>query len=119
MTILNTRDGQRKSLAPRFTGLCLGIAGLMATNGFPAQKAQVEVAFLTALVCWFFVYDFWTYRNQARFRLGVIASLTLHTLILAAVWMLMPMHLLWVLGVACVERFAIMIVCFKLLERKG
>ncbi|MCU1292751.1 MAG: hypothetical protein JWP08_1601 [Bryobacterales bacterium] len=64
---------QRKSLALRLTGLCLGIAGLIATNSLPAYKAQVEVAFLTALVCWFFGYDFWDYRNQPRFRAGVIA----------------------------------------------
>jgi hypothetical protein len=69
----NTGDCQRKSLALRLTGLCLGIAGLIATNSLPAYKAQVEVAFLTALVCWFFGYDFWDYRNQPRFRAGVIA----------------------------------------------
>ena len=119
MTSPNAGDRSRKSLALRVTGLCLGLAGVIATNALAAHKTQVEVAFLTALMCWFFGYDFWEYRNQPRFRGGVIASLTLHAVVLAAVWPLLPMHLLWVLGIACVERFAVMLVCFKFMERQS
>ena len=119
VTSPSTRDHPRKSLAFRLTGLCLGLAGVIATNVLAAHKAQIEVAFLTAVVCWFFGYDFWEYRHQPRFRAGVIASLTLHGVVLAAVWPLLPLHLLWVLGIACVERFAVMLVCFKFMEREN
>jgi hypothetical protein len=115
----NAGDSQPKSLSLRLTGLCLGLAGLIAINTLVAHKAQVEIVFLTALVCWFFGYDFWNYRNHPRFRVGVIASVVLHTVVLAAVWPLLPIHLLWVLGIACVERFAVMLVCFKFMERES
>ena len=116
MTSPNAVDRPRKSLALRITGLCLGLAGVIATNVLAAHKAQVEVLFLTTVVFWFFGYDFWEYRYQRRFLAGVIASLTLHTLVMAAVWPLLPMHLLWILGIACVERFAVMLVGFKFME---
>lgn len=112
-------DRPRKSLALRVTGLCLGLAGVIATNVLATHKAQVEVLFLTVVVFWFFGYDFWEYRYQPRFRASAIASLTLHVVVMAAIWPLLPMHLLWVLGIACVERFAVMLVGFKFMEREN
>jgi hypothetical protein len=119
--VKSLRNGNRppKSLALRLTGLCLGLAGLIAVNALPAYKAQVEMAFLTILICWFFVYDFWDLRNEAGFRSGVFASAALHAVVLIAVWKLLPMHLLLVLGIACVERFAVMLICFKSMEREN
>jgi hypothetical protein len=116
VTSPNRGDRPRKSIALRLTGLTLGVVGVIATNVLGAKRAQIEVAFLTAAVCWFFAYDFWEYRYESRFRAGVIASLVLHGVVLAAVWPLLPMHLLWVFGIACVERFALMLICFKFME---
>jgi hypothetical protein len=115
----NTEDRPRKSIALRLTGLCLGLAGVVATNVLAVYKVQVEVLFLTAVMFWFFGYDFWGYRYEPRFRASVIASLTLHAVVLAAIWPLLPIHLLWVLGIACVERFAVMLVGFKFMEREN
>jgi hypothetical protein len=67
----------------------------------------------------FFGYDFWEYRHRPRFRAGVLASIALHGVVLAAAWPLLPMHLLWVLGIGCVERFGVMLVCFKFMEREN
>ena len=119
MTFPNTGDRPRKSIALRLTGLGLGLAGVIAMNVLASHQAQIEVAFLTAAVCWFFGYDFWEYRYQPGFRAGLIASLVLHGVVLAAVWRLLPMHLLWVLGIACVERFALMLLFFKFMEREN
>ena len=116
MTSPNAVDRPRKSIGLRITGLCLGLAGVIATNVFATHKAQVEILFLTAVVFWFFGYDFWKYRHQPRFRASAIASLTLHVVVTAAIWPLLPMHLLWVLGIACVERFAVMLVGLKFME---
>ena len=119
MTSPNAGDRPPKSIALRITGLCAGLVGVIGTNVLASHKAQVEVLFLTGVVFWFFGYDFWEYRYKPRFRASAIASLTLHVVLTAAIWPLLPIHLLWVLGIACVERFAVMLVGFKFVEREN
>jgi hypothetical protein len=97
----------------------LGLAGLFATNLFPSHRAHLELIFITVLICWFFLYDFWDFRYQPGFLAGVIASSSLHLIVLFAVWPLLPIHLILVLGIACIERFALMLVCFKLIGARG
>src|SRR4051794_34973931 len=90
VTSLDMSDHRQKSHTLRIIGLCLGIAGVVAMNMLAPYRVQVEVTFLTVLVCWFFGYDFWQYRNHPHFFGTMIVSLIVHTVVIAALWPLLP-----------------------------